>query len=83
MKKTKDAKRKPRTHFEQIPLKVVRKIADGAALKAEPVLPDNMVVEPASRKTEPYNHIDFQPDSRLLLRDDQAPGAPSSNRPTG
>jgi hypothetical protein len=82
MKKMKDAKRKPRTHFEQIPLKVVRKIAAGAALK-EPVLPDNMVVEPASRKTEPYNHIDFQPDSRLLLPDDQAPGAPSSNRPTG
>ena len=83
MKKPKDAKRKPRTHFEQIPLKVVRKITDGAALKAEPVLPDNMVVEPASRKTEPYNHIDFQPDSRLSFSDDQAPGAPSSNRPTG
>ena len=83
MTKTKDDKRKPRTHFEQIPLKVVKKITDRAALKAEPVLPDNMVVEPATRKTEPYNHIDFQPDSRQLLCDDQALGAPSSNRPTG
>ena len=55
MMKTKDAKRKPQTHFEQIPLKVVKKITEGAASTAERGGPDNVTVEPASQKTEPYN----------------------------
>lgn len=66
MTKTKDAKRKPKTHFEQIPLKVVKKITDGAASTAERGGPDNVTVEPASRKTEPYNDIAIQPDGRRL-----------------
>jgi hypothetical protein len=67
MMKTKDAKRKPKTHFEQIPLKaVVKKITDGAASMAEHAGPDNVTVEPVSRKTEPYNDLAIQPDGRLL-----------------
>lgn len=60
-------KTKPRTHFEQIPLKVVKKITEGAASNAAPVGPDNMIVEPASRKTEPYMDTAVQPDGRRLL----------------
>jgi hypothetical protein len=61
MTKTKDGKRKPKTHFEQIPLKVVvKKITEGAAR------PDNVTVERASQKTEPYNDLAVQPDGRLL-----------------
>ena len=67
MMKTKDAKRKPRTHFEQVPLKVVKKITDGAASNAATVGPDNVVVEPASRKTEPYMETAVQPDGRRLF----------------
>jgi hypothetical protein len=67
MMKTKDANRKPKTHFEQIPLKVVvKKITDGAASTAEHGDPDNVTVEPASRKTEPYHDISIQPDDRRL-----------------
>ena len=67
MMKTKDAKPKPKTHFEQIPLKVVvKKITEGAASTAEPSGPDNVTVEPSSRKTEPYNDIAIQPDGRRL-----------------
>ena len=67
MTKAKDAKRKPRTHFEQIPVKVVKKMTDGAASNAENVGSDNMVVEPASRKTEPYMDTAVQPDGRRLF----------------
>jgi hypothetical protein len=67
MTKKKDAKRKPTTHFEQVPLKVVKKITDGAGSNAENLGSDNMVVEPASRKTEPYTDISVQPDSRRFL----------------
>ena len=67
MMKTKDGTRKPKTHFEQIPLKVVvKKITEGAASTAEDAGPDNVTVEPSSRKTEPYNDIAIQPDGRLL-----------------
>ena len=61
MMKTKDAKRKPKTHFEQIPLKVVvKKITVGTAR------PDKVTVEPSSQKTEPYNDIAIQPDDTRL-----------------
>ena len=64
MVKTKDAKRKPRTHFEQVPLAIVKKITDGAASKAEEAGPDNMTIERTPRKTEPYNDLTAQPDGR-------------------
>jgi hypothetical protein len=67
MMKTKDAERKSKTHFEQIPLEVVvKKITDGSASTAEHAGPANVTVEPSSRKTEPYNDIAIQPDGRLL-----------------
>jgi hypothetical protein len=67
MMKTKDASRKPKTHFEQIPLKVVvKKITEGAASTADRGGPDNVTVEPASRKSEPYNEVAIQPDGRRL-----------------
>lgn len=67
MMKTKDAMRKPKTHFEQVPLKVVvKKITEGAASTAEHAGPDNMTVESSSRKTEPYNDVAIQPDGRRL-----------------
>ena len=52
--KTSHSKRKPRTNFEQVPLEVVKKIADGEASKTEKAGRGNVVVEPASKKTEPY-----------------------------
>ena len=67
MMKTKDAARKPQTHFEQIPLKVVKWIVEGASSTAEHAGPDNVTVEPVSRKTEPYNNVAIEPDGRLLL----------------
>ena len=61
MMKTKDAKQKPKTHFEQIPLKVVvKKITVGTAR------PDKVTVEPSSQKTEPYNDIAIQNDDTRL-----------------
>jgi len=51
MKKTSEAKRKSGTHFEQVPLEVVKKIADA---KKEKAGRDNVIVEPAFKKTEPY-----------------------------
>ena len=51
MKKTSHAKRKSGTHFEQVPLEIVKKIADA---KTEKAGRDNVVVEPAFKKTEPY-----------------------------
>ena len=53
MKKTNDAKRK-RTHFEQVPLEIVRKIADGEISKTQKAGRDIVIVEPAPKKTEPY-----------------------------
>ena len=53
MKKTSHAKRKS-THFEQVPLEIVRKIADREVSKTEKAGRDNVIVEPASKKTEPY-----------------------------
>jgi hypothetical protein len=44
-----------RTHFQQIPLKVVKKIADAEAAKPKKAGPRNLIVEPTSGKTEPYS----------------------------
>jgi hypothetical protein len=40
--KKKPAKQKPRTHFAQVPVTSLKRIP-------------NVIVEPASRKTEPYS----------------------------
>ena len=55
MKKKSRAKRELRTHFEKIPLKVVKKILNGEPSRTEEAGPDNVIVEPAPRKTEPYS----------------------------
>jgi len=52
--KTPPAKPKPRTHFEQIPVAVVKKIAEVQEPKKGPG-PVNVIVEPISSKTEPYS----------------------------
>jgi hypothetical protein len=54
MKKTSRATRKSTTHFEQVPLEIVKRIADREASKTQKPKPDNVIVEPMSRKTEPY-----------------------------
>ena len=51
--KTNRIKRQPKTYFEVIPVEVVRKIAGGDISKTENTWPDNVTVEPVSRKTEP------------------------------
>jgi hypothetical protein len=45
--------RKSRTHFEQIPLDVVKKIADPDASTDEEAATESGIVEPVSRKREP------------------------------
>jgi hypothetical protein len=46
---------KPGTHFDQIPIEVVKKIADRDTPKKDNSGRDNVIVEPASSKTEPYS----------------------------
>ena len=45
--------RKPRTHFEQVPLDVVKKIAEGDLYKDDKAGADHVIVEPAFRRSEP------------------------------
>ncbi len=47
--------KKQTTHFDQIPVEEVKKIADREAPSKESGDKGNVVVEPASRKTEPYS----------------------------
>jgi hypothetical protein len=53
--KTSYAKRKSRTHFEQIAVEVVKKIADGDGSTKERAGAHNVMVERASKKTGPYS----------------------------
>jgi hypothetical protein len=46
---------KPKTHFEQIPLDVVRKVAERDLSKKQKKGNGQVSREPASRKTEPYS----------------------------
>jgi hypothetical protein len=46
---------KSRTHFEQIPLEVVRKIAVTTISKKQKTATGKVGREPASTKTEPYS----------------------------
>jgi len=49
MTKTNDATRKPQTHFEQVPLEVVMKIAKEDASKNNKAGIDSAAVKPTSR----------------------------------
>jgi hypothetical protein len=53
MTKTNDATRKRPTHFEQIPLEVVRKIAKEDVLTNKNIETDNASVEPTAIKRSP------------------------------
>lgn len=48
---------KTKTHFEQVPLHAIKKIAekDEATSGKAPLLPDNLTVERPSHKTESYS----------------------------
>jgi hypothetical protein len=46
---------KPRTHFEQIPLEIVRKVTVRDLSKKHKTGTGNVIREPAARKTEPYS----------------------------
>jgi hypothetical protein len=46
---------KPRTHFEQIPLDAVRKVAERDLSTKQKKGNRQVIREPASRKTEPYS----------------------------
>jgi hypothetical protein len=52
--KTPPAKRKPRTHFERISVAEAKKIAERQQSK-QPRGPANVIVEPNTRKMEPYS----------------------------
>jgi hypothetical protein len=43
------------THFEQIPVEIVKKIALEKPSPKKPTGPRNVVAEPTARKTEPYS----------------------------
>jgi hypothetical protein len=53
MIKTSGGKRKSQTHFEQVPLEVVKARLGGEAVKTDRAGTNNLVVETAPRKTEP------------------------------
>jgi hypothetical protein len=50
MTKRSQAVRKPRTHFEQVPLEVVKKIAEGDVSTDEEAGTDDVIVESVSTK---------------------------------
>jgi hypothetical protein len=55
MIKTSRAKRKPRTHFEQVPLEVVKKVLGGEAARIDTAGSKALAVETAPGKTRPYS----------------------------
>ena len=56
MIKTSRAKRKSQTHFEQVPVEVVRrKVLGGEAVKTDRAGMNDPMVETAPTKTEPYS----------------------------
>ena len=61
IKKTLD-KRKPTTHFDQVPLDVVKRIVGvGQPAKSAPKRSSNLIVE-RTKKTEPYRMPALRPD---------------------
>jgi hypothetical protein len=63
--KTPPAKPKPRTHFEQISVAEAKKIAERQESKKSRG-PANVIVEPNSRKTEPYSMLALSLDRTRL-----------------
>jgi hypothetical protein len=57
MSKKSPARRKPRTHFEQVPVDVVKHLRGVEADKAQGATNQNLIVEPAAGKTEPYSLV--------------------------
>ena len=56
MKKKTQAAKSPKTHFEQIPVeKVLEKLPELDAPKKPDSTTNNVILEPASSKTEPYS----------------------------
>jgi hypothetical protein len=55
MKKPTVATRKPRTHFEQVPLHEVKKVVESLEHKTPSDQRKNLIREPVERKTEPYS----------------------------
>jgi hypothetical protein len=55
MKKAPPMKRKPETHFEQVPVEVVKKIAELEGSKKKTSGTANLVFEQMTTKTEPYS----------------------------
>ena len=56
MIKTSRAKRKAQTHFEQVPVEVVKsKVLGGEAVKTDRAGTNNSMVETAPTTTEPYS----------------------------
>jgi hypothetical protein len=47
--------RTPKTHFEQIPVELVKKIADPEVPRKKVTEDDNLIVRTQVRKTEPYS----------------------------
>jgi hypothetical protein len=65
--KTSNGRRKARTHFEQVPVEVVKKIA-GRPSKTRKTGSRDVTIEP-SKKTEPYSMeaASFAPDVKTAL----------------
>ena len=53
MKKTNGATRKSRTHFEQVPIDVVKRVADGDVSSEENTATDKVIRESAPGKSRP------------------------------
>lgn len=51
--------RKVKTHFEQIPVEIVKKIAEEEESDEKEIEPPNVVVETPATKTEPYSITSF------------------------
>jgi hypothetical protein len=55
MKKPNQGTRKPTTHFEQVPVKILKKIIAAEETKTPKARPSNVIVERGSMKIEPYS----------------------------
>jgi hypothetical protein len=53
--KRKSVKRRAATHFEQIPVEIVKRIVPEKSSLKKPTGPRNVVAESPARKTEPYS----------------------------
>ena len=53
MRKTNSATRKSRTHFEQVPIDVVKRVAEEDVSREENTATDKVIREPASGKSRP------------------------------